>query len=77
MEKIEIGKKYRHFKGHIIKIITIGKNTENLEEMVVYEHLGTNEIWIRPLKMFLDKEDVTNRKDNTTNQKYRFEKIED
>lgn len=75
MNEIKSGQIYRHFKGHVIKIITVGTNTETMEEMVVYEHQGNKKIWIRPLEMFLNKEDVSGRVDNTTGQKYRFELI--
>ena len=77
MESVDVGKKYRHFKGHLIEIIAIGKHSESLEDMVVYKHLGTNAIWVRPLQMFLEKEDVSLRKDNITGQKYRFALVEE
>lgn len=63
--------KYRHFKGTIITVLEVGKNTETLEEMVVYEH--DNEIWIRPMDMFLSKVDKEKYPDIT--QEYRFEKM--
>lgn len=72
---IKIGQKYRHFKGNIIKVLNIAKHSETLEDMVVYEHNGN--IWVRPVSMFLSKEDVSNRNDNVTGQKYRFEIIEE
>lgn len=72
---IQIGQKYRHFKGNIIKVLNIAKHSETLEDMVVYEHNGN--IWVRPVSMFLSKEDVSNRSDNVTGQKYRFEIIEE
>ena len=72
---IETGQKYRHFKGNVITILNIAKHSENLEELVIYEHDG--KVWARPLSMFLDKEDVSNRHDNVTGQKYRFELIEE
>ncbi len=65
--------KFRHFKGNVIEVICICKHSETLEEMVVYKH--DNSYWVRPLSMFLEKVDVSNRKDNVTGQKYRFEKI--
>lgn len=71
--KVEVGKKYRHFKGHTVKVIAIGTNTETMEEMVVYEHLNQNKIWVRPYDMFVDSSDISNRKDNVTGQKTRFE----
>ena len=72
--KIKPKDKFRHFKGSIVEVVYIAKNSENLEEMVVYHH--DNEYWVRPLTMFLEKIDE-NRLDNSTHQKYRFEKIEE
>ena len=72
---IELGQKYRHFKGNIITILNIAKHSESLEELVIYEHDGS--VWARPLSMFMDKEDISNRLDNVTGQKYRFEIIEE
>lgn len=76
MRKLEIGRKYRHFKDIIVEIICVAKDSETLEEMVVYKHIDNNEFWIRPLSMFLDETDISNRKDNKTGQKYRFELID-
>lgn len=71
---IEVGKKYRHFKGKEYEVIAIGKNSETLEEMVVYKALyGNNDIWIRPLSMFTTKLDKEKYPD--INQEYRFEEI--
>ena len=67
--------KFRHFKGNIIEVVCIAKHSATLEDMVVYTH--DNEYWVRPMSMFQDKEDVTNRPDNITGQKYRFEKIKE
>ena len=72
---IKVGEKYQHFKGNIIEIIALAKHTENLEELVVYKH-GEN-IWARPISMFLNNEDISNRPDNITGQKYRFVKVEE
>ena len=72
---IKSGQKYRHFKGHVSTILNIAKHTESLEELVIYEH--DNTVWARPLSMFMDKEDISNRPDNVTGQKYRFELIEE
>ena len=75
MMEIIVGKKYKHFKGHIVKIICIAKDTENLKEVVIYEHLGTNEIWARDKEMFLSK--VDKKKYPDVKQTYRFEIIND
>ena len=67
--------KFRHFKGNTIEVVCVAKNSETLEDMVVYTH--NNEYWVRPIVMFQDKTEVINRPDNVTGQKYRFEKIEE
>ena len=67
------GEKYRHFKGAIVEILEIAKDSETLEDMVVYKHTDTNEIWVRPLSMFLSKVDT--KKYPNVKQEYRFEKI--
>lgn len=71
MNKPTIGEKYRHFKGMEITIIALAKDTETLEEKVVYEHNG--EYWVRPLEMFMEKVDKIKYPDVT--QEYRFELI--
>ena len=67
------GEKYRHFKGAIVEILEIAKDSETLEDKVVYKHTDTNEIWVRPLSMFLSKVDTKKYPD--VKQEYRFEKI--
>lgn len=45
--------RYRHFKGNEYEVIGTAKNSETLEEMVVYRALyGERELWIRPAKMW-------------------------
>lgn len=70
---VEVGKKYKHFKGHICKIIAIAKHSETLEEMVVYEHGEEKEVWVRPLSMFMEK--VDKEKYPSVEQEYRFQEI--
>lgn len=72
---IEVGKKYRHFKGKEYEVIAIGKHSETLEEMVVYKALyGDGDIWVRPLSMFITKLDK--EKYPGTPQEYRFKEID-
>lgn len=53
---------YKHYKkGDMMKVLGIAKHSETLEDMVVYDHLGTNELsdlWVRPLAMFLEDVEV-------------------
>lgn len=52
---IQIGEKYKHFKGNEYEIITFGKHSETLENFVVYKALyGDGEVWIRPIETFSD-----------------------
>ena len=52
MSEIKIGK-YRHFKGGEYEVIGIAKDSETLEEMVVYRALyGDGELWVRNAEMF-------------------------
>lgn len=79
MDKVKIGKVYRHFKGNYYFIENIAYDSETQERMVVYKPLyhraDEKNIWIRPEKMFL--EEIPNRPDNVTGQKIRFELVEE
>ena len=80
MRKIEVGNKYKHFKGHIYTVIAIGYDSEKYNEdnpldsrMVVYQNVESKEVWVRPYEMFnslVDKDKYPNVK-----QKYRFQKV--
>lgn len=54
--KIKLGK-YQHSKtGKFYEVIGVAKHSESLEEMVVYKALyKPYQIWVRPVKMFLEK----------------------
>ena len=77
--EIEIGKVYRHFKGNYYFVENIGRDSETQEDVVIYKPLYPREdgsyIWVRPKKMFL--EEISNRPDNITGQKHRFELAKD
>ena len=52
MDEIKLGK-YRHFKGNLYEVISLAKNSETLEDMVVYRALyGEKELWVRPAAMW-------------------------
>lgn len=47
---------FLHFKGGVYKILTTAKDSETLENLVVYKALyGKNDIWVRPERMFFEK----------------------
>lgn len=49
------GSIYQHYSGKRYKILAVGRNSETLDETVVYEALyGDHDVWVRPLTMFLE-----------------------
>mgnify|MGYP000910647431 CR=1 FL=1 len=55
--------KYKHYKGKEYEVISIAKHSETLEEFVVYKALyDEGQIWVRPLKMFLEEVEVNGKK---------------
>lgn len=55
--------KYKHYKGKEYEIIGVAKYSETLEELVVYKALyGNMDLWVRPLKMFLEEVEVNDKK---------------
>ena len=79
MNKVKIGKIYRHFKGNYYFIQDVALDSETKERIVVYRPIydrNDSQIWVRREEMFLEEIDQT-RKDNITGQKYRFELAEE
>ena len=47
---------FEHFKGGKYKLIAFGKDSETLEDVVIYQALyGDNQIWVRPYTIFFSK----------------------
>lgn len=73
MNEVKVGKVYRHFKGNYYYVVDVALDSETNERMVVYKPLykrTDSMLWIRPEKMFI--EEIPERPDNITGQKYRF-----
>ena len=50
-----IGREFRHFKGNLYRLEGFAKDSETLEEMVVYRALyGDGGLGVRPAKMFFE-----------------------
>ena len=48
--------KYLHFKGNQYEVIGFAKNSETLDDMIIYKALyGDSDIWVRPLSMWEDR----------------------
>ncbi|MCL1902380.1 MAG: DUF1653 domain-containing protein [Alphaproteobacteria bacterium] len=57
----KIGGIYRHFKGHVYRVIATGKHSETLEDVVIYQSIDAENscdnghadtIWVRPILMW-------------------------
>lgn len=65
---------FRHFKGNEYKIICIGKDSNNLNDVVIYQGEYENHpIWVREIDEFFSS--VDHEKYPEVTQKYRFEKL--
>jgi len=53
MKKLQTGK-YQHYKGTFVEVISEALHSETKEPLVVYKHLEDGQMWVRPLKMFLE-----------------------
>lgn len=52
---IEVGQVYRHYKGHIYRVVGVAKHSETLEALVVYSRAdGEPDLWVRPTVMFAE-----------------------
>lgn len=70
---VKINSLYKHFKGHIYKVIAIAKDCEDESLKVVYQNIETKEIWLRDYDEFISL--VDKKKYPEAKQKYRFEEV--
>ncbi len=69
------GEIYRHFKGNLYEIVLIARDSETLEEKVVYKEVDGESAYVRSLPMFVslvDKEKYPN-----VTQEFRFELLQE
>ena len=75
MRAVEVGAVYRHFKGHIVKVIAVARDAEDIDNyFVIYVHVDHKTVWSRPYDVFTSE--VDHEKYPEVTQKYRFEKLE-
>jgi len=61
-DMLKLGK-YKHYKGKEYEVIGVARHSETLEELVVYRALyGNHDLWVRPLKMFIEEVEVDGKK---------------
>lgn len=57
---------WKHSKsGDEMKVLFIAKHSETLEDMVVYDHMGTNplsNLWVRPASMWEEEVKINDQK---------------
>ncbi len=59
---LKIGE-YEHYKGNKYLVLCVGRHSETLEEMVIYQaQYKDKSIWTRPLEMFMGKVEVDGKK---------------
>lgn len=69
------GEIYRHFKGNRYEILLIAKDSETLEEKVVYKEVDGDCAYVRSLSMFISP--VDREKYPNATQEFRFELEQD
>ncbi len=63
-QEVIAGAIYEHYKGKLYRVIGIGKHTETLEDVVMYEALYENSLgrlWCRPLGLWSQLVEVEGR----------------
>lgn len=67
---------YRHYKNKEYEALFTAKNSDTLEDMIVYKALyGECLFWVRPLSEFMIE--IDDNSENILHQKYRFEFIKE
>ena len=78
---IQIGKKYKHFKGKMYKVLDIVYDSESnsddeYKKVIIYQALYGDKLkWARPYDMF--NSEVDHIKYPDVKQKYRFEEVDE
>ena len=61
--------RYRHFKGNEYEVVGVAKDSETMEEVVVYRALyGEQGLWVRSARMFAE----TIERDGRTMPRFQF-----
>lgn len=69
------GDVYRHFKGNLYEVVLIARDSETLEEKVVYKEVDGEAAYVRSLPMFCSL--VDKNKYPNVEQEFRFELVQE
>jgi hypothetical protein len=64
--KIKSGE-YKHYKGKLYEVLGVAKQSETLEDLVIYkakyesEEFGKDALWARPVSMFVETVNLDGR----------------
>lgn len=72
--EVYVGGIYKHFKGKLVVVTGLAKHSETEEKLVIYKHVGSDELWVRPYELFISK--VDRNKYPLCDQEYRFELVD-
>ena len=74
MREVVEGKKYKHFKNLMVKVLHIGYDADTTKKVVIYEEENDSKIWVRDYDEFNSEVDRIKYPD--VEQKYRFEEVD-
>ena len=75
MNKVELHRVYRHFKGDYYLVEDIARDSETEQDLVIYRKLYEDgSLWARPIDLFTSEVDRDKYPDCP--QKYRFELVD-
>ncbi|NGX60812.1 MAG: hypothetical protein K940chlam9_00283 [Chlamydiae bacterium] len=58
-KSLKKGAIYEHYKEKRYQVLAVGRNSETLEEVVIYQALyGDQDVWSRPLGMFMETVEI-------------------
>ena len=49
--------RYRHFKGAVYVVTGVARHSETEEWFAVYHREGSDELWLRPITMWIEQVD--------------------
>lgn len=52
---LQEGSLWRHFKGGVYRILHLARIEATLETVVVYHSLSSDDVWVRPLEVWLEE----------------------